>query len=131
MEISNGLIYSMLTVETAGRSIRSFLISSAIAFKLLSSESEASAIVITLPLALNALTIGFSVSLGKVVIASTLPFMSFSARLRSAPLVSCNDASQPPSLAVLVMRSISSAPSSASSIRKHTPDSDSSGVAPR
>ena len=121
----------MLTVDTPGRSIRSFRISSAIAFKFRSSESEASAIVITLPLELNARTIGFSVSVGKVVTASILPFMSLSARLRSAPLVSCKVASQPPSRAVVVMRSISSAPSSASSIRKHTPDSDSSGVAPR
>ena len=131
MEISSGLMNSRLTVETSGRSRRSSRKSSAIDFKLESSVWEDRAIVITPSVGLMARIIGFSVSAGKVVIASIFPLTSFKRLLRSAPLASCTVASQPPSLAVVVSRSIFSVPSRASSIRRQTPVSDSSGVAPK
>ena len=75
--------------------------------------------------------IGFSVSIGKVVMASTLFFTSSATRRASAPRSSSIVTEPAPSYAVDRICLMPSMPSIASSIRTVTADSTSSGAAPR
>ena len=77
------------------------------------------------------LMIGFSVSSGKVSIASTRFFTSSSALDSSALSYNSTDTEHRPSLALDRICLTPSIPSRASSIRIHTPSSTSSGAAPR
>ena len=76
-------------------------------------------------------TIGFSVSIGKVVMASTLFFTSSATRRPSAPRSSSIVTVPIPSFAVERICLMPSMPSIASSMRTVTADSTSSGAAPR
>ena len=76
-------------------------------------------------------TTGFSVSTGKVVIASIRFRISSRATFVSAPVVSSIATPQVPSTAVERIFSTFSVPSTASSMRTQTPSATSSGAAPR
>ena len=106
-------------------------ISSAMIFRLASSSCPDRATEMVSPRNCSAETMGFSVSAGKVGMASTLLLMSFKALVMSVSCRSSTMTVQPPSLAVLRMRSSPSTPSSACSMRMHTASSTSSGAAPR
>jgi len=74
---------------------------------------------------------GFSVSSGKVSMASTRALTSSRTWLSSAPLSSSTKTAQAPSSAEERILSIPSMPSISSSMRMQTPSSTSSGAAPR
>ena len=102
-----------------------------ISFNVLSSVFPDTAICTTRLVTAALETIGFSVSLGKLLMASTRPFTSFSTAASSASTSNSTHTLQRPSVDVLFILSIPSRPSIVSSIRTHTDRSTSIGAAPR
>ena len=110
---------------------RSSRILSATVFSVRSSTGPDTARSITLMRGTSSLTIGFSVSSGKVSMASTRFFTSSRTLRTSAPSSTSIRTVPMFSAAVEVTCLIPSMPWIASSIRMHTPSSTSSGAAPR
>ena len=106
-------------------------IPSATSFKVASSVSPETTTEMVLPRNCNEDTIGFSVSLGKVLMASTRLLTSLRVTVKSASAKTSRKTVQAPSDAVAVMRSIPSKPSMASSTRIQTAFSASTGAAPK
>ena len=106
-------------------------IRSAIAFSVSSSVAPETATSTTGLRATSSRMIGFSVSTGNVVMASTRLLMSSTTLRASAPSSSSTNTRPIPSLAVDVISLIPSRPWMASSTRTETASSTSSGAAPR
>ena len=121
----------MSTCVIPGIAVSSSRTRSVTCFSVNGSMSPETAMSTTCSRFVSSRTIGFSVSSGKVAIASTLLFTSSTTRRASAPRSSSIVTVPIPSFAVERICLMPSMPSIASSMRTFTADSTSSGAAPR
>jgi len=131
MEISYGGTLTISTWPTSGRANKPSRTRSAIDFSVAMSVAPAMAMSVTWLREINSRMIGLSVSTGNVVMAWTLFVTSSNTRCESAPDSSSTITDAPPSDAVDTICRTPSMFWTASSIRTTTPDSTSSGAAPR
>ena len=121
----------MSTWVISGSTVSSSRTCSAIAFRVKTSVAPEMAMSVTWFRAISSRMMGSSVSMGNVVMASTWFLISSTTRRASAPSSSSTMTEALPSDAVDWISLMPSTPWMASSTRRITPDSTSSGAAPR